>query len=522
MAFAAIKNVKKRFREHFAIGQKSASTRLPPAPARTVLALAVLSGILLVALRPLQAQTKSMLYSFNNETGDGDSPMAGLTMDSKGNFYGTTMFGGSDADGTFFMVTPTGSETVLYSFCDIGVDGSTPTGGLVMDKRGNLYGTTTTGGANGEGTVFKFTPDGAETVLYSFCSEPMCADGYYPVAGLIMDSKRNFYGTTIYGGADGAGAVFKLTSVGPETVLFSFCLNMNCSTGASPYAGLMMDSAGNLYGTTAYGGAKTEGIVFELSPGGTETVLYSFGSAPGDGATPYTDPIMDKEGNLYGTTVNGGASGMGTVFELAPGGVETVLYSFGSTPGDGTTPYVGLIMDKEGNLYGTTRSGGAANYGAVFELSPPDKVGGAWTETVFTSFMGSDGSYPYGRLIMDKEKNLYGTTSGGGPDGLGTVFKISASSTTTELSSSPNPSDSGQRVTLTAVVTGASVTTPTGKVTFKNGTTTLGTAKLKASGTATATATLKTSKLPVGSDSLTAVYGGNSWNVTSTSAPLIQ
>ena len=210
------------------------------------------------------------------------------------------------------------------------------------------------------------------------------------------------------------------------------------------------------------------------------------------------------------------------MFEVTPGGAETVLRSFGSASGDGTNPYVGLIMDKRGNLYGTTRFGGATGYGTVFELSPPDKVGGAWTETVFTSFMGSDGSYPYGRLIMDKEENLYGTTSGGGQDGLGTVFKISASSTTTELSSSPNPSDSGQRVTLTAIITGSSVTMPTGKVTFKNGTATLGTARLKASGTATATATLKTTKLPVGSDSLTAVYSGDTWNLTSTSAPLIQ
>jgi len=505
-------------RENFALGSKSVLMKLRPNPATAVLAWAVLFAFLL----PLQGQTRGLLYSFNNQSGDGDSPLAGLTMDPNGNLYGTTMFGGSYGNGTVFMVTPDGAETILYSFTGNGVDGSTPIGGLVMDKAGNIYGTTASGGANGGGTAFKLTPDGAETVLHSFCSQPNCTDGYYPTAGLMMDSKRNLYGTTIYGGADGAGAAFKLTSVGDETVVFSFCLNMNCASGASPYAGLIKDRAGNLYGTTAYGGGNTAGTVFELTPGGLETVLHSFGSASGDGTTPYADLTTDSKGNLYGTTITGGANGEGTVFEVTPGGAEAVLHSFGSASGDGTAPYVGLIMDKEGNLYGTTRFGGATGYGTVFELSPPAKIGGAWIETVFTSFMGGDGSYPYGRLIMDKEKNLYGTTSGGGPDGLGTVFKISASSTTTKLSSSPNPSESGKRVTLTAIVTGSSVTTPTGKITFKSGTTALGTARLKATGTATATATLKTTKLPTGSDSLTAVYGGDTWNLTNTSAPLIQ
>ena len=305
MALAATKSVDKELREHFAIGQKSASTKLPPNPARIVLALAVLPALLLVALQPVHAQTKSLLYSFNNQSGDGDSPLAGLIMDPQGDLYGTTMFGGSYGDGTVFRVTPDGAETVLYSFTDSGVDGSNPTGGLVIDKGGNLYGTTASGGANGGGTAFKLTSDGAEAVLHSFCSQPNCADGYYPTAGLMMDSKRTLYGTTIYGGADGAGAVFELTSVGVETVLFSFCLNMNCVTGASPYAGLIKDRAGNLYGTTAYGGGNADGTVFEVTPGGAETVLHSFGSASGDGTTPYADLTMDSKGNLYGTTVTG-------------------------------------------------------------------------------------------------------------------------------------------------------------------------------------------------------------------------
>ena len=230
--------------------------------------------------------------------------------------------------------------------------------------------------------MFKLVPPGkkagswTETVLYSFGSQP--GDGIYPQAGLIMDAEGNLYGTTVSGGAstncdDGCGSVFELSATGTETVLYSFCSQGGCTDGTQPYADLIMDKKGNLDGTTGGGGTNGGGTVFQLTPNNgtwTETVLHSFGSQPGDGIYPQAGLIMDKKGNLYGTTQQGGAYGEGTVFELSPTGTETVLHSFPSQSGDGYWLDAGLIRDKKGNLYGTSYEGGANGEGAVFKVTP--------------------------------------------------------------------------------------------------------------------------------------------------------
>jgi uncharacterized repeat protein (TIGR03803 family) len=408
--------------------------------------------------------TENMLYRFCSQSAcaDGAHPYSDLIMDGAGNLYGTTLYGGSSSCGygcgTVFKLAPTSAgwtQTVLYSFCSQAAcaDGGYPQAGLIMDGAGNLYGTTFYGGTNcpsnfGCGTVFKLAPNSTgwtESVLYSFCSQSNCADGATPLAGLIMDSAGNLYGTTFYGGGncvgtDGCGTVFKLapTSFGwAESVLYSFCSQSSCVDGRHPEAAVIMDSAGNLYGTTIQGGANCTtglynsgcGTVFKLaltSTGWTESVLYSFCSQTVcvDGATPLAGLIMDSAGSLYGTTQGGGENRFyyGTVFKLAPtanGWTETVLYRFCSQGGDrcadGEAPQAGLIMDGAGNLYGTTTGGGPQSKGTVFILTP---IAGNWIESVLHSFCSqsgcADGDGPRAGLTMDGAGNLYGSTVFGG------------------------------------------------------------------------------------------------------------
>jgi uncharacterized repeat protein (TIGR03803 family) len=359
---------------------------------------------------------ETVLYSFTGTNGDGAQPTTGLIMDSAGNLYGTTPYGGvpscfSDrippGCGTVFKLDPSGNQTVLYSFTLTNGDGANPAAGLIMDSAGNLYGTTQHGGitsgncpnfgtnttappAVGCGTVFKLDPSGHETVLYSFTLTN--GDGAQPVAGLIMDSAGNLYGTTRYGGVTsssclvfvtgppippGCGTVFKLDPSGHETLLHTF--TGTNGDGAQPVAGLIMDSAGNLYGTTAYGGITSSsscsgpspagcGTLFKLDPSGQETLLHSFTATNGNGAIPEGGVIMDSAGNLYGTVGTG--SSAGAVFRLEPSGNETVLHGFTGSP-DGEAPEAGVIMDSAGNLYGTTYGGGSAGDGTVFRLEPP-------------------------------------------------------------------------------------------------------------------------------------------------------
>jgi uncharacterized repeat protein (TIGR03803 family) len=291
-------------------------------------------------------------------------------MDSAGNLYGTTEYGGAHTCGcgTVYKISPTGTETILHSFGGSS-DGGEPYAGLITDSAGNLYGTTTVGGANGGGTVFRISPGGMETVLYSFGASN--TDGYNPLGGLVMDSAGNLYGTTQMGGY-GSGTVFKINSAGTEKILYDIGASFD---GEYPYSGLVMDSAGNLFGTTQYA-QQSDGTVFEIGANGTNTLLYAFGvgeagsAASSQGAGPIAGLILDNAGNLYGTTIFGGTNGFynGTVYKLSPGGAETVLYSFGANAGDGTRPNAGVIMDSAGNLYGTTINGGANGKGTVYVI----------------------------------------------------------------------------------------------------------------------------------------------------------
>ncbi len=418
---------------------------------RIALALFVLV-VMFAAGHSALAQTETVLYSFGIQSVDGATPWGSLIMDKEGNLYGTTGRGGEYDSGEVFMLSPPAKkhgawlESVLYSFGRQSGDGVTPYDSLVMDKEGNLYGTTHEGGPNNAGTVFKLSAEGggawSETVLYGFGGAPN--DGSLPYAGLIMDKEGNLYGTTYSGGANNVGTVFELSppakkgGAWTETVLYG--LRGVPNDGSFPYAGLVMDKSGNLYGTTEQGGASGFGTVFELSPPAangawTETVLYSFGSQSGDGVNPWDSLIMDKKGNLYGTTTGGGAYVYGEVFKLTPpteesgDWAENILYSFGSS--DGAYPFASLLMDKKGNLYGTTTGGGKYGYGTVFQMSPPTEKNGAWTETLLRTFGKQQyGQEPWDSLIMDKEGNLYGTTTEGGATnncdyGCGTVFKLS-------------------------------------------------------------------------------------------------
>jgi uncharacterized repeat protein (TIGR03803 family) len=337
---------------------------------------------------------ETVLYSFKGHP-DGGGPNAGLTGDSEGNVYGTTCGGGTGGfyhygEGTVYKLDSTGNETVLYSFAGT-PDGECPQAGLIRDAMGNLYGTTNLGGAYGSGTVFELNTSGTETVLYSFTG---AADGANPRAGLVLDAAGNFYGTAMQGGNFtgcnyGCGLVFKLDPAGVETVLHTFTAGTD---GATPEAGLIIDTAGNLYGTTAYGGDLSAcinfvngcGVVFKLDPSGIETVLHAFRGGA-DGIYPNSGLTRDKIGNLYGTTFGGGSqsscsadiSGCGMAYEIDPTGKETVLHRFGGGA-DGAYPFAGLTLDPEGNLYGTTQFGGA-NYicgngelgcGVVFRIKP--------------------------------------------------------------------------------------------------------------------------------------------------------
>jgi len=353
-------------------------------------------------------------------------------MDQAGNLYGAAPNGpGELGFGIVFKLDPSGNETVLHAFIS-GSDGAFPLSNLLLDAAGNLYGMTRDGGTYGVGTVYKLDASGKETILYNFGATT--DDANTPWGGLVMDKSGNLYGTTLQGGTSGIGTVFKLDTSGNETVLHSFS---GIPDGAFPYAGLAIDAAGNLYGTT-YGGGNTFypnpcsggsgcGTVYKVDTSGNETVLYRFNFI--DGAQPFfTIPVLDQQGNIYGTTSNGGSGNVGVVFKLNTSGNETVLHTFpyqGVVEGD---PVAGLVMDKAGNLYGTTTLG--PNSGTVF------KIDTSGNETVLHDFTGLgtgpngigvsiDGAVPESVLIIDKaDSNLYGTTFGGGAFNRGTVFKL--------------------------------------------------------------------------------------------------
>lgn len=397
-----------------------------------LLVLAVL-GHLIVTAKAAEAQTYSVLYSFKGAP-DGSYPYASSILDSAGNLYGTTGFGGVSYWGTAFKLDPSGKETVLYNF--LGGYGEVPAASLFRDSDGNLYGTSEYGGSYNKGAIFKLDKRGNETVLHSFSGG---TDGALPSSALVQDEDGNLYGSAPHGGdlscgggpVVGCGVVFKLDSVGKETVLHTF---RGQTDGAVPN-GVILDQAGNLYGTTIGGGSGCYGdgcgTIFELDKAGKLTVLYSFTGTAGDGANPFAGVTRDAAGNLYGTTLYGGdlscySNGCGTVFVLDHAGKEKVLHAFTGTKGDGKSPVAGVIEDPAGDLYGMTPFGGATGDGTVFKLNKSGR------ETVLYTFKAgwADGAEPSAGLILDRDGNLYGTTPYGGDFGCdvrlgcGVVFKL--------------------------------------------------------------------------------------------------
>jgi uncharacterized repeat protein (TIGR03803 family) len=387
----------------------------------------VLIGIL-AATVPAVAQTETVFYNFCAlaSCADGRGPSGGVSMDSSGNLYGVTWTGGAYAEGTLFEYSADGTYTVLHSFGEYVADGNTPFYAVpLVGAHGDLYGTTSGGGAHGGGTVYRLTLSGEEKILYSFCATggTACTDGSNPYAGLIADRQQNLYGTTQLGGAHDYGTVFKLSPNGTETVLYSFT---GGSDGGEPLASLVMDAKGNLYGTTQYGGnpvcnGSGCGVVFKITPSGKESVLYAFCQASKctDGYNPASALIFDKKGNLYGTTYNGGAYYDGTVFRINANGQYKIVHSFKGSAGDGMYPFAPVVMDSAGNLYGTTGNGGSSSQGAMYEISSTGK------ETILHNFTNAtDGSNPQGNLAMDASGNLYAITLYGGEYDDGTIFKV--------------------------------------------------------------------------------------------------
>jgi uncharacterized repeat protein (TIGR03803 family) len=397
------------------------------------------------------------LYEFKNGK-DGGTLVAPVIFDQAGNLYGTAAAGGitncyGSGCGVVFKLTPNSdgswTESVLYSFTG-GNDGGYPSGPLIFDQAGNLYGMTYWGGANHYGVVFELKPntDGSwtESVPYSFCSLANCSDGRQPYAGLIFDNAGNLYGTTMSGGGPyDDGTAFKLTPSSDgswkESVLHSFA---NGVDGQYP-GNLTFDALGNLYGTTWFGGRKDRGVVFQLTPNTDGSwkanVLHNFTGGKDGGLPRGSSLIFDQAGNLYGTTSQGDGSGCdegygcGVVFKLTPTAdgswKEKVLHRFSGSKG-GAVPRGGLILDPVGNLYGTTSEGGNLSYcyatgcGVVFKLAPNSS--GGWRETVLHSFRGQPGIIPLAGVIFDAAGNLYGTTAGdiwnGQPTSFGSVFEI--------------------------------------------------------------------------------------------------
>jgi uncharacterized repeat protein (TIGR03803 family) len=321
--------------------------------------------------------------------------------------------------------------TTLHSF--YGKDGNKSFAGLIQATNGRLYGTTYYGGARNSGEVFEITPAGTLTTLYSLCSKSGCTDGEYTYATPVQGTDGNFYGTTYLGGSNDLGTVFKITPTGTLTTLHTF----DGTNGSQPLAGLVQGTDGNFYGTTYIGGSKGDGEIFQITPSGTLNALHSFCSRTScrDGRKPFAGLVQAVDGNLYGTTLTGGAKGYGTVFKVTPSGAFTTLHSFCSQSGcpDGEFPQTGLVQATNGNLYGTTIVGGAYGTGTIFEITP----GGTLT-TLYNVCSQSgcpDGNYLYAGLIQATDGNLYGVMEIGGANNGGTIFRMTLSGTLTTLHS---------------------------------------------------------------------------------------
>jgi len=397
-----------------------------------MLALALAFVLSTALIQPAQAQTYSVLYAFTGEA-DGGNPYGGVILDATGNLYGTTFVRGNvkgcglfHGCGVVYKVDPSGNQTVLHTFQG-NADGRQPYfGNLFRDNAGNLFGTTVYGGFKyniGLGVAFEIAHTGRETILHRFIGG--ANDGQQPVASLILDADGNFYGVTVAGGTDEYGTVFRMSKSGKVTVLHTF----TGTDGVEPTGWLTQDAAGNFYGTAVTGGSTGDGTVFKITRTGKFTLLYTFKGAP-DGSLPQGALAVDKAGNVYGATAEGGDAsacpgfGCGVIFKISNKGKESILHTFLGP--DGAAPSGGVLLDAAGKLYGTTWAGGAHDQGSIFQL---DKVGKLATLYSFTG--GTDGGLPFSSLTEDQAGNFYGTTNLGGlangcdyGSGCGVVFKL--------------------------------------------------------------------------------------------------
>ena len=435
----------------FLLGERGAGAANAPI-ARTALATATGSVARQDRARPGQHPALHVLHSFSGT--DGALPGAAVLVGVGGALFGTTEAGGVKNLGTAYELAPSGSgyvETILHSFVGGALDGAEPVAPVVADASGNLYGTTPGGGvqlaarhcahsqyAQGCGILFTLTPSASgytERTMYRFMGG---RGGRLPYGALVVAGSGTLEGTTMWGGAGGYGTVFNLTS-GKADIMYSFAAAAGGAAtfpdGALPAGAVALSGNGTFYGTAPFGGTTNCllnpgtncGVVYGLAPAGSKydySTLHSFGGGS-DGAYPQGGVVMDAQGALYGTTELGGTANLGTVFKLTPGSsgayVETVIHAFQGGD-DGALPLATVVVDEKGVLYGTTSSGGDANAGTIFKLTPS---GSGYTERVVYAFTGgSDGAQPVAALALDKAGVLYGTALGGGAYAAGTVFAL--------------------------------------------------------------------------------------------------
>ena len=370
---------------------------------------------------PSPAQTFTTLMTFDSSTGG--QPDRPFVQGIDGNLFGETSFGPGNYDmGTVFTMTSTGTLTTLHTFFPHGPNGDSPSG-LVLANNGAFYGTSYYGGANGVGTIFRITSTGTLALLHTFDT----TDGAYPSGPLIQGTDGNFYGTTSNGGINSSGTVFKITPSGTLTTIYKFCSLTNCADGDLPFGPLVQGTDGNFYGTTQGRGAHLDGTIFKITPSGTLTTLHNFCSETNcaDGFISY-GLVQASDGNFYGTTESGTQGpNAGTVFKITSDGTFTTLYTFtcSATCPNGSGPVGTLIQATDGNLYGVTLNGGSGvsciSCGTVYQITPAGAL------TTLHSFDDSDGEFPEAGLLQATDGNFYGSTFQGGANGSGTIFSLS-------------------------------------------------------------------------------------------------
>jgi uncharacterized repeat protein (TIGR03803 family) len=378
--------------------------------------------LILAAAIPATAQTFTSLHSFDGT--DGSYPYAGLIQGTNGKLFGTTSGGGTFSGGTVFTVTTGGTVKSLYSFCKLAscADGTDPRSPLLQATNGKFYGATFGGGPfDSFGTIYQITSSGALTTLYTFCQLSECTDGDVPYGGMVQALNGTLYGTTAGGGAHGGGTVFDIkTTGGTPNILYSFCSLSECADGDSPQASLIQGTDGDFYGSTYDGGTFSYyGNVFKITSTGAFTSLHSFDGTDGD--EPNGGLSQATDGNFYGTTQVDGVNGYGTVYKITSGGTLTTLYNFcvSSSCPDGSFPEDPLVQGTDGNLYGTTFSGGAFGHGTIFSITT------AGVLTTLHSFDNTEGGQPESGVVQDTNGTFYGTTYSGGTSNLGAVYSLS-------------------------------------------------------------------------------------------------